>query len=420
MQSYVSATSYPLNTVSVTAKPSQILIIWATGLGPITTGDNTPPPGGNMSVPVQVLVGGQQAPLLYSGRAPYFAGVDNVYVTVPANAPLGCYVPVQVNAAGAWSNTVTISLTADGSHCKDTGNPLSNMSSTGGKLGILGLVRLNYYGQLDPTKPPSNSIIDLGIGDFAQVTAGGDLAFSPFMNLPPAGSCKATNRSLDLGSAMGTGGSSLDPSLSKMLDAGASLAVTGPKGSGTISQISSASPYVGALGGSLAAGSSVSVDSSQMEPFLDTGPFTIKGTGGADVGAFSVTVNESPAITWTNETQIAAIDRSQPLTLTWTGGDQTATMLVIGASSDPNTLLSGGFSCLVPVSAGTFTVPPNVLADLVPVNPTAPVSGDASSQLGVLGLMPLPMTNPQKFTATGLDTAYVFQSTMLLESVQVK
>jgi len=420
LQNFNSATNQPLNTVTITAKPSQILIIWATGLGPITTGDNTPPPGGNMSVPVQVLVGGQQAPLLYSGRAPNFAGVDNVYFTVPASAPLGCYIPVQVNAAGAWSNTVTISLTADGTHCKDTGNPLSNISSTGGNLGILGLMRLNYYGSLSPSAAPLNSIIDLGIGDFAQVTAGGDLAFSPFMNLPPAGSCKSTNRSLDLGSAMGTGGSSLDPSLTRMLDAGASLAVSGPKGSGTISQISSTSPYVGALGGSLAAGSSISVDSSQMEPFLDTGPFTIKGTGGADVGAFSVTVNESPTITWTNEMQIATINRSNPLTLTWTGGDQTQTMLIIGASSDPNTLMSGGFTCLAPVSAGTFTIPANALSDLVPVNPAAPVSGDESSQLGVLGMMPLPMTNPQKFTATGLNTAYVFQSTMFLESVQVK
>ena len=420
VQNYNTATDQPLNMASIPAKPQQIGIIWGTGLGPITTGDNQPPPGGNLAVPVQVTVAGQQAQILYSGRAPNFAGVDNVYFTVPTGVSMGCYVPVQVNAGGTWSNTVTISLSADGSHCQDTSNVLSGVSSTGGNLGLLGLMRLNYYGQLDPSQAASNSVIDLGIGDFAQVSAGGDLAQSPFMNLPPVGSCKSTNRSLDLGSIMGTGGSSLDPTLSKMLDAGTSLTITGPKGSGTITQVSSSSPYMGVLGGSISAGSSISVSSAQNTPFLDTGPFTITGTGGADVGPFTVSVNLSPAVTWTNEMQISAIDRSKPLTLTWTGGDSSATMLVVGASSDPNTQASGGFTCLAPMSAGTFTVPVNSLSDLVAVNPSATVSSGSSSQLGVLGLMPLPMTSPQKFTATGLAMAYAFDTTMILESVQVK
>jgi hypothetical protein len=174
------------------------------------------------------------------------------------------------------------------------------------------------------------------------------------------------------------------------------------------------------LGGSVSAGSSVSLSSAQTAPFLDTGPFTIVGTGGADVGPFSVSVNVSPAITWTNEMQLSIVDRSKPLTLTWTGGDPAGTMLVIGGSSDPNSQASGGFTCLAPISAGTFTVPVNSLADLVAVNPSASVSSGSSSQLGVLGLMPLPLTSPQKFTATGLDLAFAFQSTMVLESVQVK
>jgi uncharacterized protein (TIGR03437 family) len=420
VQNYNSATDQPLNMASIPAKPQQIGIIWGTGLGPITTGDNQPPAGGNLPVPVQVVVAGQQAPVIYSGRAPGFAGVDNVYFTAPSGVTLGCYVPVQVSAGGVWSNTVTIALSSDGSHCQDTSNPLSGLSSTGGNLGVLGLIRLNYYGQLDPTQPASTSIVDLGLGDFAQVNAGGDLAQSPFMNLPPVGACKSTNRSLDLGSTMGSGGSSLDPSLSKMLDAGASLTVTGPKGSGSITPVGPNSPYLATLGGSVSAGSTVSVGGSQMPPFLDTGPFTVSGPGGADVGPFSISVNASPAITWTNQMQISTIDRSKPLTLTWSGGDPTATMLVIGGSSDPNTQASGGFTCLASMSAGTFTIPVNTLADLVAVNPNAPVSGDSSSQLGVLGLMPLPMTNPQKFTATGLNFAFAFESTMFMESVQVK
>jgi len=327
---------------------------------------------------------------------------------------------VQVSAAGVWSNTVTIALSADGSHCKDTNNPLSGISSTGGKLGIVGLVRVEYYGQLDPSQAATNSTIDLGIGSFAQVTAGGDLAQSPFMNLPPVGTCNSTNRPLDLGATLGAGGTNLDPSLARMLNAGTALTVAGPGETTTMSQVFSSSPYLAVLGGSVSAGSSISLGDSESALFLNTGPFTIGGTGGADVGAFSATVNAAPAINWTNEMSIATIDRTTPLTLTWTGGDPAATMLVVGASSDPNTQASGWFACLAAMNAGTFTVPVNTLADLVAVNPGSPVSGDSSSQLGVLGLLPLPMTNPQKFTATGLDYGYVFEGTMVLESVQVK
>jgi uncharacterized protein (TIGR03437 family) len=421
VQNWISGTNQPINTISIAAKPQQIGIIWATGLGPMAGGDNTPPAGANMiGIPVQVLVGGQPATLLYAGRAPNFAAVDNVYFIVPPGVPLGCYVPVQVNAAGVWSNTVTIAVSADGSHCKDTSNPLSGFSSTGGNVGVVGLVRLNYNGQINPSQAAGDSTIDLAIGDFAQVTAGGDMAQSPFMNLPPMGTCKSTNQPLDLGATLGSGGTNLDPSLARMLDAGASLTVTGPDETATISQIDTGSPYLAVLGGSVSAGNSISVGDSESGLFLGGGPFTITGAGGADVGPFSVTVKAPAAVTWTNEAQIAAVDRSVPLALTWTGGDPAATMLVLGGSTDPNTQASGGFECLAAMGAGTFTIPVNALADLVAVDPIAPMPSGQSSQLGVLGLMPLPLGDPPKFAAKGLNAGYAFETTVALKSVQVK
>ena len=421
VQNWISGANEPINTISMAAKPQQIGIIWATGMGPVAGADNTPPAGANMTgIPVRVLVGGQPATLLYAGRAPNFSAVDNVYFIVPQGVPLGCYVPLQVSAGGVWSNTVTIAVSADGSHCKDTNNPLSGVSSTGGNIGVLGLVRLNYNGQIDPSQAAGDATIDLAIGDFAQVTAGGDMAQSPFMNLPPVGTCKSTNRPLDLGATLGSGGTSLDPSLERMLDAGASLTVTGPQATAAIGQIDTGSPYLAVLGGSVSAGNSIAVGDSQSALFLGAGPFTIAGVGGADVGPFSVTVNAPPAVTWTNEAQIAAIDRSVPLTLAWTGGDPAATMLVLGGSSDPNTEASGGFACLAAMGAGTFTIPVNTLADLVAVDPVAPMPSGQSSQLGVLGLMPLALGNAQKFTAKGLNAGYAFETAMSLKSVQVK
>ena len=421
VQNWISGTNQPINTITVAAKPQQIGIVWATGLGPLPGGDNTPPAGANMTgIPVQVLVGGQPATLLYAGRAPNFAAVDNVYFIVPPGVPLGCYVPVQVNAAGAWSNAVTIAVSADGSHCKDASNPFSGFSSTGGNVGVLGLVRIDYNGQINPSQAASGSTIDLAIGDFAQVTAGGDMAQSPFMNLPPVGTCASTNRPLDLGATLGSVGTNLDPSLARMLDAGALLTVTGTAGTATVSQIDAGSPYLALLGGGVSAGNSISIGDSQSGLFLGSGPFTVTGAGGADVGPFSVTLSAPAAGTWTNEAQIAAVDRAVPLTLTWTGGDPAATMLVLGESVDPNTQASGGFECLAAMGAGSFTVPVNALADLVAVNLIAPMPSGQSSQLGMVGLMPLPLGNPPKFAAKGLNAGYAFETTLELKSVQVK
>jgi uncharacterized protein (TIGR03437 family) len=117
-QNVASATDYPLNTVETPAKPGQIVILWGTGLGAIARADNVAPGGGDMPVAVEITVGGKQARRLYAGRQPETAAVDNVYFEVPADAPFGCFVPVQVNAGGANANPVVIAITADGRPCQ--------------------------------------------------------------------------------------------------------------------------------------------------------------------------------------------------------------------------------------------------------------------------------------------------------------
>ena len=42
-QNYNSASDYPLNLPDTPAKPDQIVILWGTGLGPVTLADNRPP-----------------------------------------------------------------------------------------------------------------------------------------------------------------------------------------------------------------------------------------------------------------------------------------------------------------------------------------------------------------------------------------
>ncbi|MGB7720566.1 MAG: BACON domain-containing carbohydrate-binding protein [Bryobacteraceae bacterium] len=416
IQNYNSATDEPINAASKPAKPNQIEIIWGTGLGPISTPDNQPPPGGQLPLPVQVWVGGKQASVQYSGRAPGFPAIDNIYFTVPPDAPLGCYIPVQVNAGGTWSNTSRLAISSDGKPCQDTFNPYSGLSSNGGRSGTIGLVRVNFTDQLGQTSETS-ATVDLGLGAFA-TNAGSTTTYSPITNLPPPGTCVATNKMLDLSAVMNTGGSSLDPTITAALDAGPQLTVSKPGGASiTITRDTEdegpTAPYLKALGGVL----TPAISDFDMGPlFLDGDPFTVSnGTGGKDVGPFTTTIPLAPAITWTNPP--STINRSAPLTLTWTGGNSTQTILILGGSSDQNSQASGGFTCLAPATAGTFTVPANALADMIPIG----AQTDPASIFGMLSLMPLQSGNMQ-FTKlpTGLDVGVAFNTTMTVRTVQVK
>jgi hypothetical protein len=142
---------------------------------------------------------------------------------------------------------------------------------------------------------------------------------------------------LDLSSVMNTGGSSLDPTITAALDAGPQLTVTKPGGATiTITRDTEdegpTAPYLKALGGVL----TPAISDFDMGPlFLDGGPFTVSnGTGGKDVGPFTTTIPLAPAIAWTNPP--STINRSSPLTLTWTGGNSTQTILILAGSSDQN------------------------------------------------------------------------------------
>jgi len=273
-------------------------------------------------------------------------------------------------------------------------------------------MRVKFSGQVGTSSEPTNATLDLGFGVFAKSNAGGDYASSPFANLPAPGTCISTNKSnFDLGTMMGGGLTGIDPTVAGTLDAGAQLTVTGGAGgaSGALPQ-SGTNPYMGLLGGVL------NIEGATLQPpFLDGGPFTISGPGGKDVGPFSTSIPLAPAITWTNPP--STINRASPLTLNWTGGNSTQTVMIIGSSTDQTSKGYGGFTCVAPAGAHSFTVPVNSLADLISTGAAAGSSGP----IGMLGLMPLD-SRSMKLTPlpTGLDVGVVFNTTMTLETVQVQ
>ncbi|HTS49294.1 MAG TPA: hypothetical protein VMH05_15185 [Bryobacteraceae bacterium] len=410
IQNYVSGSQLPLNTRSATAMPGQTEIMLGTGLGPISAPDNNTPPVGNLTVPVQVLVGGKVAAVSYSGRMPGVAGVDQINFQVPADVPTGCYVPVEVRAGSMYSNIVTISIEAQGQPCSDPMNPFSPLVSGGGKGGAIFLVRVNAHAQIDPSQAPMDLALDLGVAAFEDNTGKGDMGFNPLFSLPPVGTCSAYAGGLDLSSLLSNPSSVAGSTglLGTDLDAGPSISVTGPKGNAIqlnhLDTTNNTGPYIGLLGGSIPL-----LTDTSLPPFLDPGTFTISGSGGKDVGPFRASVTIGAPITWTN--QMTTVDRSQNLTFTWTGGDSSKLVLIAGAGADETSKVAGGFFCFVPSAPGSYTVPASVLGNLP--------GSSGSSVLGAVIIGSFP-TNYAKFTASGLDSGLAFNATLYLTTVNIQ
>jgi uncharacterized protein (TIGR03437 family) len=93
----------------------QTLVILATGLGAvtpaITTGAGDPTTIHNTTGTPVVTVGGINAQVVFSGILPGFPGVYQINIIVPAGAPTGNAVPLQIQMGGiTTSNQITIAV----------------------------------------------------------------------------------------------------------------------------------------------------------------------------------------------------------------------------------------------------------------------------------------------------------------------
>lgn len=98
--------------------------------------------------------------------------------------------------------------------------------------------------------------------------------------------------------------------------------------------------------------------------YLAAGPYTLAGPGGANVGAFTGMLDIAPDLVVTNNPDdFKVINRGSGVTLRWTGGEPT-TFLAISGSSVASLTEVAAFVCIQNTSAGQFTVPSSVLAQL--------------------------------------------------------
>jgi uncharacterized protein (TIGR03437 family) len=391
LQNFVTQASQPINTLSQTAAPGQVITLWGTGLGPVSA-DNVAPTPGNLPTKVEIFVGGQLASSLYSGRSPCCSGVDQIVFKVPDNAPLGCYVPVQIRTAGTTlSNAVTMAIQKGGAPCSDPDNAIAPLFEKGGKVGAAILFRSMLRTDVD-TSQPTDITYDAAMISLDSAP-GGALFFNSALSVPPPGTCTmylVSGRSLFLNIPDFAGG------LGSELNAGPTITVTGTSQASLTQGVSPFyTDYLGTNDPALGASTLV---------FNTTGPTSISAPGGTDVGKFQVAVPPAVQVNWLNRLQIETIDRTQPLTVTWSpSGLQNTTMVVAGSNYDLLTNTTGTFICTASSAAGSFAVPSYILGALLPS------SNNFGGSYGVLALAAIPSLGLTTFKASGLDTGVAVQ-----------
>jgi len=389
---FVTQENQPVNAPGVSAKRGQVITMYATGLGPVGYSDTIPASAGDLPTPVEIFVGGKLANKLYTGRAPGIAAEDQMVFEIPADAPLGCWVPVQVRTEGrVVSNSVTMAIAADGGACSEPGNALAKPLISGSKTGLVALYRLDQQHGRGRTK--YEDVLDFGTVTLRQ-DLGGPFAFNPLFSLPPAGSCTVYAGSIDF---FGGTNPLLTAPSGKYLNGGANFSLITPKGGRAI-----AGPKVGPVNVATLGGNFPGTYTPRQTPVLDSGTtFQLNGDGGADVGPIRASFAVTAALTWTNRNQITEVNRSQPLTINWAGAPAGQTVLIMGSNSDIPLNSNAMFVCTADAAAGTFSVPSQILQSL-PASRTSVIQSK-----GIVYVGNAPLGNPSTFTATGLDLGVV-------------
>jgi uncharacterized protein (TIGR03437 family) len=363
----VTDTSYNPITMINAAHPGDSLILWGTGLGAVTGDETMPPVEMDLGTGVRVFVGNQPATVLYGGRSSS-SGLDQINFVVPAGVQ-GCKTSVAVLVKGITGNVTSTSIAPAGqTTCGDTHGALTaanlQKAITSGTLNVGG-VQLSRVGTGNDDL--GGAFVSFPVNTLIR-SYGGTLG-------PSIGSCIAYE-------VLGTSLVVQDPVQLNYLAAGPSLMLTGPAGAKTVGASST-----GVYAATLATSPSV---------YVEPGSYTVSnGSGGSSVGAFSWTLTlPSPVV----PNIPASIDRSQDLTLTWTGGSAFPVVTIFGYAG----LEAGGglksyieFICNAEGSAGQFTVP-SVILNMLPSNGYGtPTEAGVNIQVAGFAVMDL--------TAPGLD-----------------
>ncbi len=327
------------------ANPGDTLILWATGLGPVTGSDVSGAGlGQNMpNIPLTLWLGGVQAKVSYQGRSGCCIGEDQIVFTVPDNVPTGCAVPLVVQINNQVSNSTLMPVANGSRDCTpvDAGLAAADLQQFGAGT-TLGLIELDHSSNGPGYQDQAQFNFVKILNDVPPVS---QPFLATYFDSQPAGACTV----LQGGSL---GGQFVNDKNIAPLDAGSKFTVSGPNGSMTVTAATGGKPTLSAAG-----------------TFLVPGDYTITGTGGKDVGTFTAHINVpvSPALVSPVSSSNLTVTRSRGMTVNWdSNGSNGHVELAISSVADPTGSIRPTVVCTVPASAGTFTIPPYALLALPP------------------------------------------------------
>ncbi len=331
------------------AHPGDVIILWATGLGP-TTGDETQAAQqfDMTTIPVQAWIGGKTADIVFRGRNACCTSVDTIYVRVPSGIA-GCATPVTFKVGDTYSNTTLIPTALSGNLCTPnnpsvTSSDLSQLvNKTTIWVGNLTLQRAAAFPNTSLQPVTLLSSADQGFATFVRAEVfPGWLGYTGWDLITPR-SCIVTT----------TGGFVSSATVTPLIT-NDSINIVGPGGAfGQLKQDSITRIYYGLLGGS--------------GQYVVPGNFNIT-TGFINNTNASVTLNYTSPVTWTNFSQISTVDRTAGVTVNWSGGDGNGFVQITAVGTALDRAGSGQVqataACIAPAGDHTFTIPGYILSAL--------------------------------------------------------
>ena len=380
--------NYATTTLIATAKPGANEILYGTGLGANPGGDQDPVTGvvpqlnllvktasNPNPITLTLYVGGVQAAVQYAGRSPDVA-LDQINFNIPSGVT-GCYVPVIVVVGGVVSNSSSISIDPNGATCTDPFGltPAQITTAASGQLSVASILLTRLSLSIGFGNPITEDSASARFYAFNGTTYTTSPLHSPdFISLSSFGSCQITDCSNTPTCVPSSQALALPH-----LNAGASVSLTGSGVSAvTIPADATTGFYTANVASSLAL-PGFPITGSYLAP----GTFTVTGSGGPDINAFTASIVVPGLLNWTSTpaiTSTGTLSRSQDLVVNWSGvADPNYVLVSVSSATNvgtpTGTYNAATITCLQKGSAGTFTVPAYLLAALPESSKVAYIPG---------------------------------------------
>lgn len=318
IQNVNSESDRPFNGAKKPARPQQIMILWGTGIGPVSGNEaGSALPGDMPGVNLRVFVGSTEAVVQYKGRSGCCVGIDQIVFVVPAGI-VGCAVPVYIVVDGVVSNFVSISIAASGNTCSDPGGYSDSdidLATANGGLRVATLAVQRFFLRTIGLSTPA-SRLDSVSAAYSRVP------LETILNAqgsPTIGSC----------TVLPFPSPPLLPNTP--LNAG-TISVNGPVGNRTLT-MQNAGNYSLIFSPGLDFAPPGYVTDGTV---VTAGTYNFTATAGSDVGAHNASINHPATFNWTQYQTIGTnVSRSQGLVVNWTGGSAGGIVAIQGLSQAP-------------------------------------------------------------------------------------